>query len=188
MVGVTSPLYRRSRSAGNRFVAGYAIGLLGGGTLVAMLAFSVGSALRAAVPQQWRLVLLVLVLAGLGVLDLLNRTPHMMRQVPQSYAHTLAPGWRGLIWGFDLALLFTSQKTTSLVWGALAAVVLLEPGFAVLLVAVMVAAFVTQLLIGVVLDHLPDGRFIGYERIVVRWARVAAGVGLLCTGLLLTPW
>jgi hypothetical protein len=31
------------------------------------------------------------------------------------------------VWGFDLGLLFTTQKTVSLVWLSLAAVVLLDP-------------------------------------------------------------
>lgn len=188
MVGVTSPLYRRSRADGARFVLGYAIGLLAGGTLMAMLAFGAGTALRAAVPEAWRAAALALVLVVLGVLDIINRTPHPMRQVPQSYARTLPPGWRGLVWGFDLALLVTSQKTTSLVWGALAAVVLLAPDLAAVLVAVLVLVSVGQLLAGVLADHLPDRRFIGYERIVVRWARTGAGVVLVCLGLLLPTW
>jgi hypothetical protein len=39
----------------------------------------------------------------------------------------MPPGQLGLVWGFDLALLVTTQKSTSLTWATLAAVSLLFP-------------------------------------------------------------
>jgi hypothetical protein len=187
MVGVTSPLYRRSRAGGIRFIAGHLVGLLAGGSLVAALAYSLGHAL-APVPVRWRAVLLGVLLVALGLLDLAGRTPYLMRQVPQAYARSLAPGWRGLIWGFDLALLVTSQKTSSLIWGALAVAVLLAPDAAVLVPVAMVVISTLLLVVGVILDHVPDRGFITYERTLVRWGRAVAGVGLLCLGVVLTPW
>ncbi|MCQ0019727.1 hypothetical protein [Actinomadura madurae] len=41
--------------------------------------------------------------------------------------HRLRPGFLGVVWGFDLGLLVTTQKAASLVWAGVAAVVLLDP-------------------------------------------------------------
>ncbi|MCP9954256.1 hypothetical protein [Actinomadura madurae] len=56
-----------------------------------------------------------------------GRTPHAWRQVPQVLVHRLRPGFLGVVWGFDLGLLVTTQKAASLVWAGVAAVVLLDP-------------------------------------------------------------
>jgi hypothetical protein len=188
MVGVTSPLYHRSPGDGRRFIIGHAVGLAAGGALLAMITYAVGSLITRGVPLPVRVGVFVAVVLLLGVLDLLGRTPHMMRQVPQQYARSMEPGWRGVIWGVDLALLFTSQKTTSLLWGALAAVVLLAPGLAFVVPAAMVLVSISALILGVMLNHVPGGGFIGYERFIVRGGRVFAGAGLLCVGLLQIPW
>jgi len=188
MAGVTSPLYHRSRREGVRFIVGYGLGLLAGGVLLAMLAYGAGSAIATYVPAPWRTVALVSVLVVFGVLDALGRTPHMMRQVPQAYARSIEPGWRGVIWGFDLALLFTSQKTTSLIWGALAFIVLAAPGLAGLLPITMTVLSVSLLLLGVIIKHVPDRGFNTYERLIVRSGRFLAGAVLLCVAMLQIPW
>jgi hypothetical protein len=140
MAGVASPMLRSSRARGVRFLAGLAIGGAAGGMLLALPVYLLGT-LAGHLPLPMRAGSLALACAGLGVADLLGRTPHVWRQVPQSLVRTLEPGALGLAWGFDLGLLFTTQKTTSLIWGCLAAVVLLRPDLAVpVLVGISVVA------------------------------------------------
>jgi hypothetical protein len=129
MAGVASPLLRYSRARGTRFLTGLAVGGTAGGLLLAVPVYLIGT-LAGHLPFAVRVGLLALVCAALGVADLLGRTPHVWRQVPQALVRTLPPGALGLAWGFDLGLLFTTQKTTSLIWGSLAAIVLLRPGLA----------------------------------------------------------
>jgi hypothetical protein len=141
MAGVASPMLRRTRSAGSRFLVGLVVGGVAAGIILSVPAYLVGTIVHEFVPERWRLVVLAGLLAGLGVADLLRRTPHVWRQVPQRLVWTLPPGTLGLAWGFDLGLLFTTQKTTSLVWVAMAAVVLLGPSLsAVVLVSIAVVA------------------------------------------------
>jgi hypothetical protein len=127
MAGVAGPMLRRSVPQGARFLTG----LLAGGLLASLLlAFGVdrlGTAVALVLPDGYRraaAVLLLLVLAGF---DLADRTPHLWRQVPQALVRTLPPGRLGLVWGFDLSLLFTTQKSTSLTWAGLVGTLLLAP-------------------------------------------------------------
>lgn len=150
-----------------------------------MSAFAVGQALRQVVPHGPRTALLALILAVLGGLDLLNRTPHPSRQVPQRYARDLPAGWRGLIWAFDLSLLFTTQKATSLVWAALAGVILIAPELAFAFLIIMIVVAVGQLIIGTYYGDVLDRRRIPGELLLVRWSRRVAGVGLLCLATVL---
>lgn len=55
------------------------------------------------------------------------RTPQVSRQVPESLIGQLRPGGLGLAWGFDLGLLFTTQKAVSFIWVAIGAAILLDP-------------------------------------------------------------
>jgi Na+/phosphate symporter len=88
-----------------------------------------------------RLWLLAAVCVFFGIADVAGRTPRMWRQVPEDLINSLPPGSLGLAWGFDLGLLFTTQKATSLIWVAIAAGVLLDPPLAAaLLVGIAVAA------------------------------------------------
>jgi len=127
MAGVASPMLRRNRSSFTRFFVGLAIGHVAAAALIALLLSLVGSLLAGVVPLTGRLVVASTVAIGFGVADLLNRTPHVWRQVPQRFIDILQPGTLGTIWGFDLGLLVTTQKTTSLLWTALPAIALLEP-------------------------------------------------------------
>lgn len=190
MVGVSNPIYRHGRHAGWRFLTGFGAGLAlatavlaGPLLLLAAAAGLVGETIRAA-------VLAALVL-GLATADLLNRTPHVWRQVPQRFARDLnaQPGRLGLIWAFDLGLLVTTQKTTSLLWIALAGVVLTGAPAAV--VPVLATAAGLYWLGVAVLTVTGDRLLAGTARLVEvfgGWAlaiRRAAGVAALGLAALL---
>jgi hypothetical protein len=140
MVGVSNPLMSRDPGGGWRFIAGFGAGLA---TATAALAGPL-LLLRAAVhlvPLPVRIGGLVALVLLLGVADLLDRTPHVWRQVPQRFARELnhLPGRLGFIWAVDLGLLVTTQKTTSLLWIGLAGAVLLGTPGTVLLTLVTAA-------------------------------------------------
>lgn len=120
-------MLQRSRSSFARFFVGLAIGQVAAAALIALLLSLVGGMLAGVVPLTGRVVLASTVAIGFGVADLLNRTPHLWRQVPQRFIGILQPGTLGIVWGFDLGLLVTTQKTTSLLWAALPAIALLGP-------------------------------------------------------------
>jgi hypothetical protein len=140
MAGVAGPMLRRSPAHGARFLGGLAAGGAAGGAVLAVPVYLIGR-LLGPLPLSVRVFGLVLVGLVLAVADLRQRTPHVWRQVPQSLWSRLSPGSLGLTWGFDLGLLFTTQKTTSLIWMALAALVLLQPSLAgVALIGISVLA------------------------------------------------
>jgi hypothetical protein len=60
--------------------------------------------------------------------------------VPQRLVRVLPPGRLGLVWGFDLSLLFTTQKTTSLAWATLTGLLLLAPSGALVALLAMTLA------------------------------------------------
>ncbi|MCP9983489.1 hypothetical protein [Actinomadura madurae] len=127
MAGVSGPMMRRRPADGARFLAGLAAGGVLSGLLVALLLYVAGRGLHAALPETPRTLALAAVALGFGIADLAGRTPHAWRQVPQVLVHRLRPGFLGVVWGFDLGLLVTTQKAASLVWAGVAAVVLLDP-------------------------------------------------------------
>jgi hypothetical protein len=131
MAGVAGPMIRSSRSRAARFLVGLTAGGLAGGVVLAVPVYFVGALVQAAVPMQGRLWLLAGTCALFGIADLTNRTPHVWRQVPQRLIHVLPPGTLGVVWGFDLGLLFTTQKVVSLIWLTIAATVLLDPALAI---------------------------------------------------------
>lgn len=137
MAGVAGPMLRRSKAEGSRFLTGLMIGELASSLVLAAVLYALGTGVALVAPAVVREVLLGILVAVFGVADLRNRTPHVWRQVPQQYIRSMAPGRLGLVWGFDLGLLFTTQKSTSLLWVALAAVGLLSPGSAWLVLPVM---------------------------------------------------
>ncbi len=129
MAGVASPMMDRSRAEGTRFLAGLLVGGVAGAGVLALPVYLLGRVLGL-LPGWASVAAAVVLLLVLGVADLRQRTPHVWRQVPQTLWHKLTPGWLGVVWGFDLALLFSTQKTTSLIWACVAVVVLLEPSLA----------------------------------------------------------
>jgi hypothetical protein len=134
MAGVAGPMLRHRRGAGVRLLAGLLAGEIAAGALLAVPAFLLGEGLHAVLGLQARLWTLAALCVFFGVADLANRTPRMWRQVPEHLIDRLPPGTLGLAWGFDLGLLFTTQKATSLIWVAIAAAVLLDPPLAAALI------------------------------------------------------
>jgi hypothetical protein len=127
MAGVAGPMLGRSKAQGARFLTGLLIGGLTASSFVAALVYLLGTLASMLMPRSVREVVTAVVVLALGVADMLNRTPHVWRQVPQAFVRSMRPGRLGLVWGFDLALLVTTQKSTSLTWATLAAVSLLFP-------------------------------------------------------------
>jgi hypothetical protein len=130
MAGVAGPMLQRDKAQGSRFFLGLLTGGLAASAVLAMLVYAVGTPISSLAPLRYRAVLAALVIAGFGIADLAGRTPHVWRQVPQRFVRTLPPGRLGLVWGFDLSLLVTTQKTTSLAWAALTGLLLLAPSAA----------------------------------------------------------
>lgn len=134
-------MLRHHRSAGVRLLTGLLVGEIAAGVLLAVPALLLGDGLSAVLGLQARLWLLAALCVFFGIADLLNRTPRIWRQVPEDLISRLPPGSLGLAWGFDLGLLFTTQKAASLIWVGIAAAVLLDPPLAAaLLVGIAVAA------------------------------------------------
>jgi hypothetical protein len=131
MAGVAGPMLQRDKAQGSRFLLGLLTGGLTASAGLAVLVFAAGTPISNLVPERYRAVLAAFLIAGFGIADLAGRTPHVWRQVPQQLVRTLPPGRLGLVWGFDLSLLFTTQKTTSFAWAALTGLLLLAPSAAV---------------------------------------------------------
>jgi hypothetical protein len=127
MAGVAGPMLGRSKAQGTRFLSGLLVGGLVASSFMATLMYLVGTLASMVAPQAVREIVVAVVIVALGIADMLNRTPHVWRQVPQAFVRSMKPGQLGLVWGFDLGLLVTTQKSTSLTWATLAAVSLLFP-------------------------------------------------------------
>jgi hypothetical protein len=192
MVGVSNPIMRRDRRAGWRFIAGFGVGLIAAAALLAGPLLLLSAAVRP-VPQPVRLVTLLVLVALLAVADLLNRTPHVLRQVPQRFARDLdhQPGRLGLIWAIDLGLLVTTQKTTSLLWMALAGAVLLGTPTTIVLTLVVTAAgywLATTVLVvtgdAFITEPHPLRRFGGWAG-TVRRVTGAAALGLTAAAVVM---
>lgn len=141
MAGVAGPQLRTDRRAGARFLIGLAVGGVVAGLLLALPLYVVGEAVGRVASEQVRTGIVATLAVAFGIVDLAGKTPHVWRQVPQRLWHVLAPGRLGLVWGADLGLLVTTQKTTSLLWVAIPAMTLLRPEFVpALLVAVSLIA------------------------------------------------
>lgn len=127
MVGVANPMLQFQSSRATRFLVGLSVGMVLASLTVAFAGWLVGTSVARALSHQSRLLTLAAICLVLGVADLSNRTPQTWRQVPQRLVRHLSPGKLALVWGFDLGLLFTTQKVVSLLWVAVAAVVLVAP-------------------------------------------------------------
>lgn len=184
MAGVAGPLLRFDRAGGLRLLAGLLVGEIAAGALLSLPGYLVGTAVHDLVPAHARLWLLAVVCAVFAVADLANRTPHVWRQVPQSFARTLLPGERGLAWGFDLGTLFSTQKVTSLIWAAIAAGLLLSPAGTA--AVIMTVTLVSGLVIAVQsFRYRPEGAIRRANLRLGRvWKRVRLGSGALLLTLL----
>ncbi|MEV4756495.1 hypothetical protein AB0J86_15470 [Micromonospora sp. NPDC049559] len=195
MAGVAGPMLRYDRSGGIRFLLGLLIGGLLGAAVLAVPVYLVSVAVQAVVPEPARWVLLAVVVAGFALADFTQRTPHVWRQVPQSLVNTLPPGALGLVWGFDLALLFTTQKTTSLIWAGLAALVLFSPALvptALIVVAALAAISMVLLSLRVptttpIHEEKKGRRWQDWQRILRRASGTTLVVAAVAQGLL-TIW
>ena len=128
--------YAPARAA--QFLLGLTGGALVAAVVVGLAVYGVGVPLSLLASRSVRTIALVILICGLAAADLLDRTPHVWRQVPQVLIRRGLPdGLLGLVWGVDMGLLFTTQKVVSLLWGALAAALLLDPmaGFTMMLTA-----------------------------------------------------
>jgi hypothetical protein len=180
MAGVASPMMRHSRSDGTRFLAGLLAGGVAGAGVLALPVYLLGRLLG---PLPDRAALAAVVLVLLGVADLRQRTPHVWRQVPQNLWHKLSPGWLGVVWGFDLALLFTTQKTTSLIWASLAGLVLLQPTLAaVALISISVTSTVL-VIVSTIRAGATERTEAGWSGKVVWRIRRASGLFILATAV-----
>lgn len=183
MVGVASPLHRVPGAV--KFYGGFAAGLVVSGLVLVLVLAPVSLAVNA-VPGEWRTAFLAGAALAFGLLDLLGRTPHLSRQVPQRFAlQGLPMGSLGLVYGADVGLLVTTIKVTSLLWVAIVGSVLTGSA-TVVLATVMTAALVqaTAVVLLSALDQrsLTDLRFWG--RKAGRWTRSAQLLGGLTAVLL----
>jgi hypothetical protein len=180
MAGVAGPMLRSNRSAGTRFLIGLLAGEVAAGLLLAVPAYLLGEGLRAVLPQSARLWAVAAICVIFGLADLANKTPRVQRQVPEALIWRLPPGTLGVAWGFDLGLLFTTQKAVSFIWVAIAATILLDPAVAV---AVLVG---TAIIAGTTVTALSVWRRPGADRLS-RWGaslrQARHGSGLVMLGL-----
>ncbi len=142
MAGVSGPMLRDHRG-GVRFLGGLGAGELAGSLVVGLVLYLLGTMIAAITTESVRIG----IVAALGILlaaaDVAGRTPQARRQVPQRLLKSgLSPAVLGVTYGFDLGLLVTTRKAASLGWFALAAVSLLRPAFAPVLVIVMASSTV----------------------------------------------
>jgi hypothetical protein len=179
MVGVSDPELKADRTSGVRMLGGLTAGYLTATLLITLPLIGLAALSAQLVDQRVARIGVLLILLGLGVADLAGRTPYRDRQVPQRFARTLGPLPRGLLWGFDLALLVTTQKTSSLIWAAVAGVVVVGPGTAVL--PVLVASAAVYLCGTIVLSLAGAGRITGlwFGVTLVPWLQRGAGVVLV---------
>ncbi len=182
MAGVASPMREEDRRRFARFAAGLTIGHLVAAMLLALLLGFGGELIARLLPHTGRVVLAGVLGLGFGIADLLDRTPHVWRQVPKRFIGMLSPGTLGTVWGFDLGLLVTTQKTTSLLWASIPAVALLAPAR----LPVVLAGFSLVWLLATVLGSLrPWATQIG-GRLGRHWQpplRRITGAALVVTGL-----
>ncbi|MFJ8544423.1 hypothetical protein ACIRFH_20790 [Streptomyces sp. NPDC093586] len=151
--------------------------------LMSLAVYVLGQGVALVADTSWRRTITAVALVVFGVADLANRTPHIWRQVPQEHVRTMPPGMLGLTWGFDLGLLFTTQKSTSLTWGVLAAAVLLHPGSSPLLLVGMALVGVAAVTVrSVTWSLVPLTQFGDRVRPWFPWMRRAAGLGLVLLG------
>jgi len=127
MVGVSGPLLADSSREGTRFLIALTVAGAAGSAVLATVGVALSLAVQSVLPLGARLAMLVGWAVLLGVADLANRTPQWFRQVPQRLVRELKPGLLGTVWGFDLGLIVTTKKVTSLAWLAIGGVILLRP-------------------------------------------------------------
>lgn len=120
MVGVSAPLRHEAPTKCLRLLIGLGIGLLAASGVLAAAATSAIAAATRITGSTVNVSIAAAAIGILGLLDMADRTPHTWRQVPQLNLTGEFPALRvGLVWGFDLGLVFTTQKATSLLWAGM---------------------------------------------------------------------
>lgn len=178
MAGVASPLLKESKVLGLRFILGYTVGTAIA-TLLWLLVLLVAGEAASLIPNNVAAGVAWVSVALLGALDLLNRTPQVGRQTPQLLMNTVSDhGWRGLLYGFDIGLLFTTQKTSSLLWMVLVASLLLRPDLIFVVMISYQMAVVSGTVAGAVAGYATrwSSKAIAHGRTGVRIATGAVGV------------
>jgi hypothetical protein len=85
-----------------------------------------------------------------------------------------------LAWGFDLSLLFTTQKSTSLTWVALTGLVLLAPGASWLTLCGMTTVSVLMVVWRSIVFQLRGPAKLGdFRQSWFHWMRRASGLALV---------
>jgi hypothetical protein len=125
MVGVSDPT--RSSNELRAFVQWYWTGSALGTLTTVGFVFSVvwGTGLRLPLPIVISTTLLF------GTLDLIGKTPMAQRQTPQRLIRFPNASVRGLVWGFDIGLLWSTRKTSSLIWSGLIVLSLTRPSIGI---------------------------------------------------------
>jgi hypothetical protein len=182
MAGVAGPMLQRSRARAARFLTGLAVGGVGAGLVLAVPVYLAGRFAGRLLPVPARAGLIAGLALVFGLADLFGRTPHVWRQVPQQFVRMLSPGTLGLTWGFDLGLLVTTQKTSSLLWLSIAAVALLDPALA----PAALACFSLVATAAVVVLSVTTWKVVGEGKLGWAWirrTRRVTGATMLATGL-----
>jgi hypothetical protein len=173
-------MWRRRPRDAVAFLTGLAAGEVLAALVVSLVVATAGNALQATMSHQIRVVLFAVLATALGVADIAGKTPHVWRQVPQQLFWRLPPGPLGLVWGFDLGLLVTTQKVVSLIWVAVIGVALLEPGSAPwLLILMAVIACVSVAVLSRTVAALSDKFGNSRERQWVKRIRIGSGVTII---------
>jgi len=185
MVGVSRPLAKAEGHRRSVFFIGYTVGALLSALFLGLVIFSLGSALEVLVPRSARLSAFAVTLALLGTLDLFGRTPQIVRQTPQYLAGRMPPGWLGFVYGGDIGLHFTTQKTTSLLWGGLLGLFFIAPEFSV--AALIMASVVNALVLASAARSALPTTWAGWGRVsvlkVARRLQQLSGFGLLAVAV-----
>jgi hypothetical protein len=182
MAGVAGPMLQRSRVRTAHFLTGLAVGGVSAGLVLTIPVYLAGQLAGRLLPVPARAGLVVGLSLVFGLADLFGRTPHVWRQVPQQFVRMLPPGILGLTWGFDLGLLVTTQKTSSLLWLSIAAVALLDPALA----PAALVGFSLVATAAVVILSVTAWKVVGEGKLGWAWirrTRRVTGATMLATGL-----
>jgi hypothetical protein len=181
MVGVAGPLWKRDRRRATVLLVGLTLGQALGGSIIAATVWAVGSALGSLLSLDQRLLVWGLICGIVGLADLIQHTPQVARQVSKGLMHVLPAFPLGVVWGVDLGLMVTTRKTTSLMWAALAGVLLLAPQLAPLLVLGSLVAISTLLTVRTA-GPAATTVDLGHVLALLRTARTAVGFTVVLSG------
>lgn len=184
MVGVSGPEFQRRQNAAWRFVGALTFGFVCTTVLIGLILSLISFAINSGTDPTIRAWLAVIGFVFLGCLDILGRTPHVDRQVPQKLATSLSPGPRGLLWGLDLGALLTTQKSTSLIWAALLGATLLSPLAVFLVLGSSATVYLVATAVATIVPNAGDRLVIGgLSRPWLIVPRLIAGLILVAAAL-----